>query len=243
MKQISNTRMSLCIKPDYRLSRWSLFLVASALAFGQGTATRPKAGDYPVRVKAAGFELAAEYLVHSLPSPKGAFFVNDYLVIEVAVFPDPKTAAQISAQNFVLRINGKKTTLLTQAPGMVAASLKYPDWEQRPTLVGQAGIGDGGIIVGRPPVTDRFPGDPTQQQSRLPRAPRVPDQSRPEAVEREPEEPIEKVCQRLALPEGSLEAPASGYLFFPFHGKTKSIHSLELVFESASGVKATLPLF
>ena len=228
--------------PDYRLLRCAVLFAAAACSFAQGTTTRAKAADYPVHVQAAGLELAAEYLVHSLPTSRGVFFVNDYLVIEVAAFPISKTSSAISAQNLTLRINGRKTALLTQAPGMVAASLKYPDWEQPRSVTAQAGLGDTGVILGRPRATERFPGDPTPQQGRLPAPPRVPDDTRPSAAEREPEVPIDKLCQSLALPEGAFEGPVSGYVFFPFRGKTKSIHSLELVLETPAGA-TSLSLF
>lgn len=51
----------------------------------------------------------------------------------------------VNAGRFTLRINGKKQALLPQAPSMVAASLKHPEWQSRPNA--EAGIGVGGIGV------------------------------------------------------------------------------------------------
>jgi hypothetical protein len=40
-----------------------------------------------------------------------------------------------------------------------------------------------------------------------------------------------QLVERTALPEGDFKGPVSGYLYFPFKGKTASIHSLELIYD------------
>src|SRR5207244_3227002 len=117
----------------------------------------------------------------------------------------------------------------------VAASIKYPDWEARPRLEADGGVGGYDVILGRPAPSERFPGDPRPRQSRLPPRPRVPDQTSPTGEAKPPDEPIEKIVQRLAFPEGVPTQPVSGYIFFPFRGKTKSIRSLELLYQSNDG--------
>lgn len=210
----------------------------------QGTTPKKTPGDYHVQSKVVGFELAADYLVHSLPVSSGVIDVRDYLVIEAAVFPTAPGMPALSSSEFTLRINHQKSAIYSQNPGMVAASLKYSDWERRPTLEATAGVGNAGVILGRPTPTERFPGDPTPQQTRLPPRPRVPDQTSPTGEEKTLEPPIEQTVQTSAFPEGVPQHPVSGYLFFPFKGKTKSIRSLELVYESQDGTrKATLALF
>lgn len=213
----------------------------------QGTTPREKPADYHVQARLPGFDLAAEYLSHSMPEKGGVIDVNEYLVIEVAVFPATKEVAQISGGEFMLQVTDTrrhKSVLLSQTPGMVAASLKYPNWELRPTLEASAGLGDGNVIVGRPRQTERFPGDPRPRQSRLPPRPKVPDQTNPTSDEKLPEVPIEVRVQQLAFPEGAVQGPVSGYLFFPFRGKTKSIRALELLYQSPDGSrKTTLALF
>src|SRR5215467_13070363 len=96
----------------------------------QGTAPKPAPADYPAHATVGSFTLAAEYLVHSIPSPDGSYFTNDYLVIEAAFFGPRLAPIKMSAEEFMLRINGQKTPRMTQSPGIVGASLKYPDWEQ-----------------------------------------------------------------------------------------------------------------
>jgi hypothetical protein len=218
--------------------------LAALVLHAQGTTPKEKPEDYHVHSKLAGFELAADYLVHSMPVKGGVIDVNEYLVIEVAVFPTTREPAAITSGEFTLRINGHKSMLSAQTPGMVAASLKYPDWEVRPTLEASAGVGNADVILGRPVQTERFPGDPRPRQSRLPSRPKVGDQPSPTGEEKPPEAPLEETVQHSAFPEGVLAGTESGYLFFPFRGKTKSIRALELLYESQDGSrKTTLPLF
>lgn len=216
----------------------SLLLIAPcavSLVQAQGTKPKEKASDYPVHSQLQGFEIGAEYLVHSVPAERGVIDASDYLVVEIAVFPAAHKSAMLNSGEFTLRMNGKKSVLFTQAPGMVAASVKYPDWETRPALEATDGIGDTGVILGRPPVAGRFPGDNRPAQSRLPPRP----QTSPSGENKPSDTPIEEIIARAALPEGSTKAPVSGCLFFAFKGKTKSIHSLELVYRSGDGSRET----
>lgn len=222
---------------------FALGLVAFSWAQGQGTTTREKPEAYPSQAVATPFKLAAEFFGHSMPSPQGVIFLQDYLVVEVAAYPPGFQPISIRASRFSLRLNGKKSVLVTQSPGMVAASVKYPDWTQRPRVVGTGGLGDGTITVGEPTNPGRFPGDPNRTGARLPApVPRVPDQTN-SGVERQPEMQIEEVCERLSLPEDVMKGPRSGYLFFPYSGKLKSLHSIELLYEDPeSGKQAMLSL-
>ena len=147
-------------------------LMAVGLLHAQGTPPKGNPADYPVHAQVTGFQIAAEYLAHSLPVNGGVLDAKDYLVLEIAIYPDARATFLVSSGDFNLKINNRKSVLFAQVPGMVAASIKYPDWEVRPTLEATAGLGDTGIILGRPPVTGRFPGDPRPDQSRLPRQPR-----------------------------------------------------------------------
>ncbi len=177
----------------------------------------------------------AEYLVHSIPGERGGYFAKEYLVVEVAIFPTAKNGLKITSGQFTLRINNK-SALIAQSAGMVAAALKYPDWEQRPQMTAQAGP----LIYGAPQV-GRFPGDQTQPRP-LP-SPRVPDQTDSANVEKQPNLPIEEAIARAALPEGPTAEHVKGCLFFRFEGKLKSIKSLDLMYDAGeSSPKATIHL-
>ena len=221
------------------LPRFCAVSLIAASLHAQGTTPKASPSDYPVHAAAGGVTLAAEYLVHAIPTPSGSFVARDYLVVEAAFFGPPSSRLNLSAEHFTLRINGRKAPVMTQSPGIVSASLKYPDWTQRPTLVGTAGMGDRAVIIGQPAPVERFPGDPTARRG--PQAPRVPEPENPTGEPKEPQMGIEKRVQRAALPEGAHVPPASGLLFFPFNGKTKSLRSLELIYDGPLG-KMTLKL-
>ena len=176
-------------------------------------------------------EIGAEYLVHSIPGERGDYFAKEYLVVEVAVFPASKEGLKISSGHFTLRIN-KKSVLSAQSAGMVAAALKYQDWEQRPQVTAEAGP----LIYGAPQA-GRFPGDPTQP-SPLP-TPRVPDQTDSANVAKQPDLPIDDAISRAALPEGVIAERVKGCLFFRFEGKLKSVKSLELIYDAGPGSPPT----
>ena len=211
-------------------------LLPVSLAAQYGTKPRARAEVYPAHAKLQSLSLGAEYLVHSFSGGGETFIARDYLVVEVALFPAAKDGQQsINAGQFALRVNKHKQPLAPQAPEFVAASLKYPDWETHP----QAEASAGPVIFGAPQSTPRFPGDPQAQPLPMPRAPA----QNPGGVDRQPPVTADELAVQAALPEGDHRGPVSGYLYFPYHGKIKHIHSLELEFSGAAGHAALeLPL-
>jgi len=198
----------------------------------------PAVTSYTVNGKAGALSVGAEFLAHSLSGSGVTFVSGEYLVVEVGIYPPRDAAYSNQAGNFTLRINGK-TTLLAQAPGMVAASFKYDDWEQRPAVVGTAGVGGGEVIVGRQRQEARFPGDSRDPESRPPTLPRAP--TRAANVEKKVVLP-EQVAVECALEEGPATGARRGYLYFPWKGKLKALRSVELLYVAADGA-LTLKLF
>lgn len=208
--------------------------VIGAAALAQGTDPKPKASEYPVHGAAGEVGIGVEYMVRAISTPKASFMTDDYLVVEVALYP-PAGGITVNAQEWTLRINEKKEELMSQTPGMVAASLKYPDWSQRPRVM----AGAGPIILGQPQPVERFPGDNRPAQSRVPgQIPRVPTRQ-DTGVEEEPVD-INDVILRAALPEGPFRGPVSGYLFFPWRGKLTKIRSVDLIYRPKSGTGTTM---
>ena len=197
-----------------------------------GTEPKAVAAEYPAHGMAGNVAIGAEYLVRSFSGRSQTFFARDHLVVEVAVFPASGEGTPVSLGQFTLRIN-KKELIAAQGPEFVAAGFKYPDWEIRPRLEGMAGAGNGGVIVGRPEPQERFPGDPTPGRTRLPPRPRAPDPDHTGA-EAQPPARAEDVVIESALPDGEFAAPVSGYLYFPYKGKTKSIRSVDLLYHGTS---------
>lgn len=215
---------------------WLMFLFSTAL-MGDGTTPKPKAADYP----AHSGPLGAEYLVHSVLRDGQSVITKDYLVVEAALYPGPGQTLTVSAGAFRLRINGAKHPIYAQTPGFVAASVKYDDWTQRPSVVASAGAGNAGVIVGRPRTSDRFPGDPTSGRTRLPAPPRAPGQEDRSGLDAAPPSRAEDVVMESALPEGEFRGAVSGYLYFAFKGKPRSIRTLELIYKTGEG-DIVLPL-
>jgi hypothetical protein len=214
------------------MMRLALFLSAVTLIPAQDT-PRTKAADYPVHVQLDAVTVAAEYLVHSLPTPQGTLIATDYLVVEVAFFGPPMSRLRMSPDNFVLRINGRRDPLPTQPPGMVSQSIKYPNEHPGLTAVGSVSSGDGTVTVGPRPPPSQFPGDGKDRQPT--------GQPPVTIVEKENQDTIEARVQNASLPEAEKPLPRSGLIYFPFRGKIKNIHSLELMYEGTMG-KAVLKL-
>jgi hypothetical protein len=175
---------------------------------------RATPAEYPVQGSVADMKVGVEYMVRSFLAEGQSFSIDDYLIVEIGVFPQRE--ANCDLRRFTLRVNGK-TVLQTQTPGFVAASVKYPDWRMRPSL--EASAGD--VIVGRQPRVGRFPGDP--RQSPTPR-------QRPPDVEHAPVD-YERIIKNAALPEGKFNRPVAGFVYFPYDGKLKSIKTVELLID------------
>ena len=222
-----------------RLALGVLVLMTSGAGVAAPVEPRPQPADYPAHAAAANAAIGAEFHGHTARSGDRTILVEDYIVIEVGVFPRARELA-VRHSHFDLRINGKQV-LLAQAPQMVAASLKYPDWERRPEINVQAGDGERAVILGRRQPVERFPGDRRPTQDRLPSPPQAPEPGNRPSQDRTPAVADHELIVEAALPEQSLTAAAAGYLYFPRRGDFKSIRSLELRYEGP-GSKAVLKL-
>jgi hypothetical protein len=204
----------------------ALVLLSASWLYGE-TEHKDKATDYPIHAIAGTVAIGADYLIHSIPAGDQTLLAKDFLVIEVAVFPAVAQPVTIDGSTFTLRLNGAKLPLASIPPGFVAASLKYPDWEQHPTSQVSGGVGNTGVTIG-PPTVARFPGDPNATHP----LPRGPSHEERNGVERTEPESTDDVIARTALLEGEIDHPVSGFLYFPYKGKIKSLKSIELIYKS-----------
>jgi hypothetical protein len=213
------------------IMRFALLLCALTLVHAQGTPPKTRAADYPVHVQMETVTLAAEYMVHSVPTPKGTLIASDYLVVDVAFFGPSFSRLKMAPDNFTLRLNGKGSPLTSEPPGMVSASIKFPDQSAHPRLTGggSIGMGDGSIGVGPRAPPSQFPGDGNERTAT------------PTVKEVEQENSIDYRVQNATLPEGEHSLPRSGLVYFYYRGKIKNIHSLDLFYEGTMG-KASLKL-
>ena len=186
----------------------------------KGLPPRATPADYQAQTKLGNLTLAAEFKRHSIPTGEGsALTTEEYVSVEVGIFGAPDARVKLSADEFSLRINGKKSPQASVPFGMVLASAKDPEYEvPKPAKSKVSGISaDGG-------------GD------------EKPDKDAPP-----PHIPIEVVramalrVRKAAIPEGDRALPIAGLVFFQYRGRDKSIHSVELIYEGGAG-KATVPL-
>jgi hypothetical protein len=205
-----------------------LFLCCVSLALAQGgTEPKPKAEDYDVHAQSKYIAIGAEFMVHSFSGQGQTYIAKDFLVVEVALYPPKGQSVDVNEGAFALRINGKKQVLVPAPPSMAASSLQHPEWQTGPRLEAGGGMGNTGVILGRP-VPTQVPGGQPPPQSRVPR---VPGPDNPGGIEPERRVTAPELLVQTALPEGPHRGPASGFLYFPYKGKSTSIKSLELLYE------------
>ncbi|MBM3785013.1 MAG: hypothetical protein FJW30_11675 [Acidobacteria bacterium] len=200
----------------WRLVSLSLIAVAQ-----ESIPARETPAGYKASARSSGATIAAEFLGHTIPAPTGSFLTNDYVVVEVAVYPEAKSSYTFNTGHWSLRVNGKNPGLMAQTPGFVAASVKYPSWEERPRIEAGGGIGNAGIILGRDRQS-RFPGDRRAPQPPIGTPPKQDQDEKPA------EDPTEWIA-RLAWQDGPVAGPAAGLLYFFHRGKLDKIKKLELV--------------
>ena len=208
-----------------------LLLCCLSLVFG-GTETKPKVEDYEVHGQAQNLAIGAEYTVHSYSRGEQMFIAQDYLVVEVALFTPKGANFEVSHADFSLRINGKQV-LGAADPQMVVEAMKHPEFRQpSPNAQVAGGVDNRGVIIGGPPRNSNlFPGSPVPGTPPAYPPVEIP-RDDPSGVRKEPVDPYD-VLLATALVEGQHHAATSGYLYFPFKGKTKSLKTLELLYQDA----------
>lgn len=188
----------------------------------EGMPPRATPGDYQAQAKATTVTIAAEFKGHFVPTADGLLSTDDYVVIEAAFFGPPDTRLKLSLDDFSLRLNGKKAALPSQDDLVVFKSVKDPEWEppdkDKEDKAGKTSMSSGGrggaADSGPPPVVHP-----------------------PVELQRGWEHRVEKA----SLMEGDRVLPQAGLIFFRYGGKTKNLHSIELIYNGPGG-KAILAL-
>jgi len=187
----------------------------------KGMPPRATPGDYQAQVQAGTVTISAEFKGHAIPTPQGPLSTEDYVSVELGLFGSPGAPVTLSAGDFTLRINGKKSPLASQPYGMVIGSVKDPEWEpptppesKSKTHMGGGGKGEGG--------DSNAPPEPVKIPLEVQRA-------------------MAQRVRKAALPEGDRTLPQAGLIFFQYRGKAQGIHSVELLYAGPAG-KATLAL-
>ena len=185
----------------------------------KGMPPRATPVDYMAQAVAGDVTIAAEFTGHGINTPQGALTTEDYVVVELGLFGAPGSRVKLSAEDFTLRINGKKNAQSAEPFGVIRASLKDPEWEPPINNKSKSKTSMGGDEGGNK-------GDPPPEPPKMPFAER---------------RVMEQRVLKMTLPEGDRATPVAGLIFFSYRGKVQSIKSLELLYNGPAG-KATLNL-
>jgi hypothetical protein len=209
------------------MMRTLILLAAAIAAYAQGSNPKKTAEEYPVHGPSGVNEIGAEYMVHSFGSGDQMFVVENFLVVEVALYPPKGEPVMVDTARFGLRVNGKRTVLQPQNPAMVATTLHHRDWQSPRGVQADAGMGGIGVGLGYPRTQAPFPGgpDPNRVPPNQPRAP-TGDSNTPVKETVKPEE----VLAKTALPDGPHKGAVAGFLYFSWQGKVSSIKSIDLIY-------------
>lgn len=182
-----------------------------------GLPPRAASTDYQFHTQSGMLTMCAEFMGHGVPTEEGGpYSTENYIVMEAALYGAPGAKIQLSYKDFSLRINGKKQVLPSQPYVTVFPNLKDPEWEPPG---GEANLAATTINGAGATQSDR-----TKQVPKMPMALR---------------HTMEQRVLKASISEGERSLPQAGLLFFEYHGETKPIHSMELVYSGSAG-KATL---
>lgn len=225
------------------LSSTSLTLVFSALVLaGDGLPPRASSSDYPVRQETKAATIAA---VRVTPEQLNKTFPSDlakkYVVVEVAVYPKEGPAVEVAALDFVLRLGDSESRPETAED---VAWMWHPQGTAHPDLKSNTHVTtESGVILanGQDPATGRrVNGVGTYERVGVSNAPTqtsapAPSSSRVDA------DRMEALLKKWALPEGKINSPVAGYLYFRLPAK-KTKGALELQYaHDGSSANLTLP--
>jgi hypothetical protein len=186
----------------------------------KGLPPRATPADYQVHAQAGAVTVAAEFAGHSVPTAQGPLTTEDFVVVEMALFGATDARMKISANDFSLRMNGKKAALSSSPYGMILSSVKDPEWQppEPPKSKSKGGLTSGG----NGDQGDNAPPPPVKIPIEVQRA-------------------MAQRVQKATLPEGDRTLPQAGLIYFQYRGAAKGIRSVELIYDGPAG-KATLAL-
>jgi hypothetical protein len=216
------------------MKKWIVVALAAGALFAQGErGIRPRrdASDYPAHENGVSATIAAAVLSPEQAKKQFAVDLNHlgYMVVEVAVYPDPSKNVELAARDFMLRVMPGGATVRPVSASTIAAQLHkkepassttvpnspvqvmtggtigyesggvYPNGQRRSggvyTETG-VGVGVGGPGMGGPGAGP---------------APRPSSTSGKDADSLS----VQVDLENQALPEGKIDAPLAGYLYFP----------------------------
>ena len=197
--------------------------------FADGVPPRSDAADYAARAEARGLKVAAEILSPDQVRNMFATDLSNYIVVEVAVWPDAGKALDLSPVDFSLRLDGGRAPIRPVSPKTIAGVIQRKGQSRRdditlyPTVGLHTGSWGTGTSVGVGVGTGgNGPGPASTDRDRR---------------------TMELELDEKGLADGSVQKPVAGYLYFPASSKGKKLTSCELLYESdAAKLQLTLPV-
>lgn len=180
----------------------------------KGIPARSSATEYMGHGKVGALTIGADFDSHDIPTLESTLTAEDFVTVEVGIFGAPGAHATISATDFSIRINGKKSPTPSEGFAALSRNLRDPSWappEQKDKPKSRGGINTGG------------------DQDGLGSTPA------PVHIPPEMERAMRQQVGAAALPEGDRVLPVAGLLFFKYSGQAKGIHEVELVYEGSAG--------
>ena len=226
---------------------WICAAVGLLFAGGDGSLSpRPSAADYPAHAAAPAATIAAEAVApeHARKMLGADLYRAGYVVLEVAVYPQPASDVNLSLGDFTLRTESARSTVRPAASDVVAAAI-YPGGSGSPpgmphkvdvyteTTIGYGsggygrpggvyggggvGVGNGGGPAGAPPAPA-----PTKERDR---------------------NLLEVALSEKALPAGKTAHAVAGYLYFPKPASRGKNTAYELTWSGGEApVRMSVPL-
>jgi hypothetical protein len=185
----------------------ALALPATFLYAFDGVPVRGSAADYPARAAIGPMTIAAAYVPRDqVKKLFGAdLFEHGYVVLEVAVFPEPGREVDLSPDDFYLRQGFKPDAWPGATPHMVALQFR-PQTNLPMTMPATANVGSRGSI----PSNERDGGRMVSVGARS---------CGPGCASEVPLSPklaaLEKRLSEQSFPKTKTSRPVAGYLFFP----------------------------
>ena len=215
----------------------SLAGLSVMLAEDAGLRPRPSSADYPVSRPAGNMTIGAilappDQVKKILP----AQIAKKYMVVEVAVYPETGSAADVRSLDFALQFSSGESSY-PSTPQDVAAQ-----WQERQP----PGLGHGVDVTTETGVTYSSGNDPVNGRTRgwsTYEGVAVTNGNQGGGPQPPPYDPnvVRARAQSSALPEGEVREAVAGYLYFRLPAKKGKSRAIELRY-TRDGSTVTLPL-
>ena len=173
------------------------------------------AKEYPSSKYQANYSLGAKKLSKEMVHKTFATDLRDsYVVVEVAVYPENGKSLDVNRSDFTLRVKGTQDVLRAAGPAEVAAYAQKRPAKNRDVAV----IPTAGVVYENYPDAygNRHSGVATEAGVGV-----AVGSAYPTASTDKDRQVMETELRDKGLPEGKIDKPVAGYLYFPVDNKSK----------------------